>query len=88
MAKREMKIYDVYWSPTGQKIASGVRASTAKLAKSKAPVMYRKYKGEMYVVEVSKNPGVRIGAKSAIPAKFVTAKVRRVGNKVQILLNK
>ena len=35
-----------------------------------------------------KNPSVRTAPKSAIPAKFVTAKVRRVGSKVQILLNK
>ena len=34
------------------------------------------------------NPSVRTAPKSAIPAKFVTAKVRRVGGKVQILLNK
>jgi nitroimidazol reductase NimA-like FMN-containing flavoprotein (pyridoxamine 5'-phosphate oxidase superfamily) len=35
-----------------------------------------------------KNPGVRTASKSAIPSKFVSAKVRRVGGKVQILLNK
>jgi hypothetical protein len=55
--KAVMKLWDVFWSPTGQKIASAVRASTGKLAKTKAPAQYRKYKGEMYVVEVGKaNP--------------------------------
>jgi hypothetical protein len=55
--KPVMKLWDVFWSPTGQKIASAVRASTSKLAKTKAPAQYRKYKGEMYVVEVGKaNP--------------------------------
>ena len=47
MAK-SVRIFDVYWSPTGQKIAT-VEASTAKIAKSKAPMPYRKYKGEIYV---------------------------------------
>jgi hypothetical protein len=58
MATRIMKTYDVFWSPTGQKIAT-VTASTVKAAKSKAPKQYRKYKGEMYVNEVAKsNPSV------------------------------
>ena len=54
MAKRAKKTYDVYWSPEGRKIAT-VEASTAKAAKGKAPLPYRKHKGEMYVKEVG-NP--------------------------------
>jgi hypothetical protein len=48
--KRTMKTYDVYWGPEGRKIAT-VTASTQKAAKSKAPLPYRKYKGEIYVTE-------------------------------------
>jgi hypothetical protein len=43
-----MRIFDVYWSPTGEKIAT-VEASTAKIAKSKAPMPYKRFKGEIYV---------------------------------------
>jgi len=52
-----------------------------------------KYGVEDFVRELksrynNKRNGVRVGLKSAIPAKFTTAKVRRVGGKVQILLNR
>lgn len=57
MAKRAMYTWNVFWSPTGQKIAT-VQASTAKAAKSKAPAQYRKYKGEMYVEKVESNTGL------------------------------
>jgi hypothetical protein len=55
--KRTMKVYELYWSPTGQKIAT-VEASTSKTAKSKAPKEYRKYRGEIYTKEVglARNP--------------------------------
>jgi hypothetical protein len=45
----EMYVFDLYWSPTGQKIAT-VEAKSAKSAISKAPSPYRKYKGEIYAV--------------------------------------
>ncbi len=63
-----MKTYEIYWSPTGQKIAT-VQATTAKAAKRKAPQPYRKYLGEIYVVEVgkTKNPSVT----SFIPIRIV-----------------
>jgi hypothetical protein len=51
MAKVTMKTWDLYWSPTGQKIDT-VQASNAKMAKRKAPAPYKKYKGEIYVQEV------------------------------------
>lgn len=43
----------------------------------------------LHITGARKNPsgGVRTAPKSAIPSKFVSAKVRRVGGKVQILLN-
>lgn len=79
MAKREMKSYDLYWSPTGQKIASGVKASTARAAIRKAPRPYSKYKGEIYATDLGRaNPGKmkRAPAKSgwikATAVKFVT----------------
>jgi hypothetical protein len=49
-----MPTYDVYWSPTGQKIATAVDAKTAKAAKNKVPKQFKRYKGEMYVVPVDK----------------------------------
>ncbi len=45
-----MKTYDLYWRPTGQKIAT-VNAKTMKAAKRKALQPYRKYIGEIYAVE-------------------------------------
>lgn len=74
MAKRVMKVYDVYWGPTGQKIAT-VEASTAKAAKRKAPQPYRRYLREIYVEDrgpVKSNPrvGRALGAKSySIPKR-------------------
>jgi hypothetical protein len=44
--------FDLYWSPTGQKIAT-VRARTKRAAVRKAPKPYRKYLGEIYAVEVA-----------------------------------
>lgn len=49
--KRVMKVYKLVWSPTGQTIATNVRASTMKAAKRKAPAPYRKYLGEIYAEE-------------------------------------
>lgn len=74
MAKRTMRVYDVYWSPTGQKIAT-VEASTARAAKRKAPQPYRKYLGEIYV----ENRGEK-KANPRIGTKFVNARVRRLPN--------
>jgi hypothetical protein len=48
------RIFDLYWSPEGRKIAR-VSASSFKQARSKAPMPYRKYKGEIYVVDVEKS---------------------------------
>jgi hypothetical protein len=40
--------WKVYWSPEGRCIAT-VEAKTARAAKRKAPMPYRKYLGEIYV---------------------------------------
>lgn len=48
----KMKIFELYWSPTGEKIAT-VQARTAKAAIRKAPLPYCKYPGEIYAVEVA-----------------------------------
>ena len=45
-----MNTYLVYWSPEGRVIAT-VEAKTANAAKRKAPQPYRKYLGEIYVVQ-------------------------------------
>jgi hypothetical protein len=42
-----MKTYRLYWSPTGQHIAT-VSAKTSRAAIRKAPKPYRKYLGEIY----------------------------------------
>ena len=52
MAKKlPLKKFNLFWSPEGRIIAQ-VEATTAKIAKSKAPKPYSKYKGEIYVEEV------------------------------------
>jgi len=43
-----MSTWKVFWSPEGRQIATVV-ARTAKAAKRKAPLPYRKYQGEIYV---------------------------------------
>ena len=40
--------WKVFWSPEGRCIAT-VEAKTARAAKRKAPMPYRKYLGEIYV---------------------------------------
>jgi hypothetical protein len=42
-----MRTYNLFWSPTGQKIAT-VEARTMRAAIRKAPAPYRKYLGEIY----------------------------------------
>lgn len=42
-----MAQYDVFWSPEGRRIAT-VEADSEKSAIRKAPLPYRKYKGECY----------------------------------------
>lgn len=69
MAKRSMNTYKLVWSPTGQTIAT-VQASTMKAAKSKAPLPYRKYKGEIYAELVGSNPG-KVKKGKWIPAHAV-----------------
>lgn len=44
-----MNTYKLYWSPTGQEIAT-VRAKTTRAAIRKAPAPYRKFLGEIYAV--------------------------------------
>lgn len=44
-----MNTYKLYWSPEGRAIAT-VRANTMKQAINKAPMPYRKYRGEIYAV--------------------------------------
>jgi hypothetical protein len=43
--------YDVYWAPEGRCIAT-VDTKDSRAAIRKAPRPYRRYLGEMYVVEV------------------------------------
>lgn len=64
-----MKTYNVFWGPTGHKIAT-VQAKTMKAAKRKAPQPYRKYLGEIYVEEVKHNPS-SIPKEKWIPATAV-----------------
>ena len=47
-----MKYFDLYWSPEGKRIAT-VQARDEKSAKRKAPMPYRKFRGEIYTVERS-----------------------------------
>ncbi len=42
-----MKVYDLFWSPTGARIAT-ITAKDARAACRKAPRPYRKYLGEIY----------------------------------------
>lgn len=46
-----MKTYELYWSPTGEKIAE-VTAKTKRAAVRKAPYPYRRYLGEIYAKEL------------------------------------
>jgi hypothetical protein len=46
-----MKTYRLFWSPTGQHIAT-VQARTPRAAVRKAPLPYRKYLGEIYTDHV------------------------------------
>lgn len=46
-----MKTYILFWSPTGQRIAT-VTARTMGSAIRKAPAPYRRYLGEIYAQEV------------------------------------
>lgn len=47
----KMKVFELFWSPEGKKIAT-VKATSAHAAKRKAPKPYKKYLGEVYAVEV------------------------------------
>lgn len=65
---KTIRIYDLYWSPTGEKIGT-VEASTAKLAKRKAPARYRKYKGEIYVELRGDRPSVNLYDRAKNPPR-------------------
>lgn len=41
-------LWDLYWSPEGKRIACRVQAPSMRAAIRKAPMPYRKYKGEIY----------------------------------------
>ena len=56
-AEGMMSKYDVYWAPEGRRIAT-VEAENKHEAKRKAPMPYRKYLGEMYVIESVQPNGV------------------------------
>ena len=45
-----MKTWNLYWSPTGQLIAT-VQAKNLAAAIRKAPFPYRKYLGEIYATQ-------------------------------------
>lgn len=51
-----MKTFKLFWSPEGRLIAT-VEANTAKAAKRKAPLPYRKFLGEIYAEEVQNIEG-------------------------------
>jgi hypothetical protein len=44
--------FDLYWSPTGERIAQGIEARTMRAAIRKAPMPYRKFLGEIYAQEI------------------------------------
>jgi hypothetical protein len=46
-----MTTFDIYWAPEGRRIAT-VEANGIARAKRMAPQPYRKYLGELYVLEV------------------------------------
>ncbi len=46
-----MKTWNLFWSPTGQLIEK-VQARTMRAAIRKVSYPYRKYRGEVYAVEV------------------------------------
>lgn len=49
---KQMKRFNLYWSPTGQLIGT-VDATSMKTAIRKAPKPYKKYLGEIYAVAVN-----------------------------------
>jgi hypothetical protein len=58
-AKPVLSRFELFWSPTGERIASGVEASDARTAVRKAPKPHRKYLGEIYAKEMSPLPAPR-----------------------------
>jgi hypothetical protein len=54
-----MPTFKLFWSPEGKQIAT-VEARDASAAKRKAPAPYRKYRGEIYAVELLARKHVRI----------------------------
>lgn len=51
MKDKRYRLWDVYWSPEGRRIAT-VAARTARSAIRKAPKPYRRFLGELYAVQV------------------------------------
>jgi hypothetical protein len=49
-----MQTFELYWSPTGAKIAT-VQARTPRAAVRKAPAPHRRYLGEIYAELVTTN---------------------------------
>ena len=47
------KLWSLYWSPEGRKIAVNISAESASAAIRKAPQPYKKYLGEIYAVPQS-----------------------------------
>jgi hypothetical protein len=45
-----IKLFTLYWAPEGRPIAY-VRASTMRLAIRRAPMPYRRFKGEIYAID-------------------------------------
>lgn len=80
-----MKIYRLYWSPTGQKIAE-VEASTKRAAVRKAPAPYSRHKGEIYAEEVDvarraiRSRNAAMGYRGSRGAKLIPAKLKRMSN--------
>ena len=54
--------YTLTWSPEGREIASGIAARSARAAKRKAPLPYRRYPGEIYATLENPNAYVAIVA--------------------------
>jgi hypothetical protein len=48
---RALRSWRLVWAPTGQTIAEGVRARTARAAVRQAPSPHRRYLGEIYATQ-------------------------------------
>ena len=89
-----MNLYRLVWSPTGQEIATNIRASSMRAAKRKAPSPYKKYQGEIYAEVISRVSSPKIGAfpnphLSSISTEWTPVHaLRRVGENIEVMVEK